>query len=140
MPEPIRPPARPLAEVLLEIKNELLDFAETRIRMFQAEFRETCGSLKNWIPLAATAAILLSTAYLMFTAALVVLVAQLFLGHQFRWAIALGIVGALWTIGGFTAAASARSTFRRRGSFPRKTAEILKADGQWLHDEVKRTA
>jgi uncharacterized membrane protein YqjE len=140
VPEPIRPHAKPLAEILLEIKNELISFVETRIRMFNAEFKETCGSLKNWMPLMATAALLLGTAYLLFTAALVALVEQIFLGHQFRWAIAFGIVGALWTIAGFIAVASARSAFRKRGSFPNKTLEILKADALWLHDEVKRTA
>jgi uncharacterized membrane protein YqjE len=140
VPEPFRPPAKPLADILMEIKDQLISLVDTRVRIFQAEFKETLGSLKNWLPLLSTAAILLSTAYLLFTAALVVLVAQVFAGHQFRWAIALGIVGGVWAAGGFVAIALARSAYKNRGSFPSKTVEILKADGLWIHDEVKRSA
>jgi len=138
--EATRVPSRPLAEILHEIKNELVSFAETRILMFQAEFQETAKSLRSWIPLAVTAGLLFGTAYVLLMGALVSLVAHLFSDNPFRWVIAFAIVGVIWMVGGFVAVASARKAFRQRGSFPRKTIEVLKADGLWLHDEVKRAA
>jgi uncharacterized membrane protein YqjE len=132
--------SKPLAEILLDIKHELLSFAETRVRLFHSEFKETAESMKRWVPLAATAAILLGTAYLLLTAAVVSLVSFLFVNNQFRWPIAFSIVGGVEVLGGVIAIARARNALRKRGTFPMKTVEILKADSMWLKDEVKRAS
>jgi uncharacterized membrane protein YqjE len=136
--EPIR--SKPLAEILLDIKRELISFVETRVTLFQSEFQETAESMKGWVPLAATAGVLLSTAYLLMTAAIVGLVSLLFVSNQFRWPIALSSVGAVEILGGVVAVAKARNAFRKRGTFPAKTIEILKTDSIWLKDEVKRAS
>jgi uncharacterized membrane protein YqjE len=132
--------SKPLAEVLLDIKEELISFVETRIRLFQSEFKETAQSMKGLAPLAATAVVLLGTAYLLLTAAIVSLVSFLFVNNQFRWPIAFSIVGGVEILGGAIAIAKARNAFRKRGTFPNKTVEILKADTIWLKDEVKRAS
>jgi uncharacterized membrane protein YqjE len=128
---------KPLAGIFLDIKDELLSFVETRIRLFQSEFKETAESMKGWLPLAAAAAVLLGTAYLLLTAALVNFVSFGFLGSRFRWPISFSLVGGLEALAGVIALAKARAALRNRGTFPRKTVEILKADGLWLKGEVK---
>jgi uncharacterized membrane protein YqjE len=128
---------RPLADILLEIKDELLSSAETRIRLFHSEFEEMAQSLKRWLPLAITAAVLLGTAYLLGTAAIVSLVSFAFLNSPFRWPLAFLIVGVLWLVGGLVAARLARREFRSRGTFPKKSLGVLKEDGLWLKEEAR---
>jgi uncharacterized membrane protein YqjE len=131
---------RPLADVLLEIKEELVSFVETRLYLCQTEFKETVDSMKGWLPLAITAAVLLGTAYLLLTAMIVSLVSSLFVNNQFRWPIAFSVVGGVEALAGIIAVVKIRNAFRKRGSFPKKTLEILKADGRWLKDGVKRAS
>jgi uncharacterized integral membrane protein len=132
--------SRPLADILIEIKDEILDFAETRIRLFHSEYRATLQSLKGWFPLAITAVGLLATAYVLVMAAIVSLVSFAFLNSPFRWPLAFLMVAGLWLAGGLVAAGLARSEFRRRGSFPEKSLAVLKKDGLWLKEEARHRA
>ena len=131
---------RPLGDILLEIKDELLEFVETRIRLLHSEFEETLQSARTSLPLVAAAIILLGTAYLLLVAALVGLVSLAFVDSPSRWPLSFLIVGSLWLIAGLVTAVLARNSFRERVSFPRKTIEVLKADGLWIHDEGKHVA
>ena len=140
MPETHQARVRPLADLLLEIKDDLLHFVDTRIRMFHAEFEGTARSLKRWIPLAITAFVLLGTAYLVGIAGLVALVSFAFAHSPYRWPFAFLTVGALGLIAGLIVAGVARNKFRSRGTFPKKTIEVLREDGLWLQDEVKHAA
>jgi uncharacterized membrane protein YqjE len=131
---------RPLGEILLEIKDELLEFVETRLRLLHSEFEETLQSARSSLPLLLATIILLGTAYLLLVAALVGLVSFAFMNSPSRWPLSFLIVGSLWLIAGLVTAVLARSSFRDRGSFPKKTIEVLKADGLWIHDEGKHIA
>jgi uncharacterized membrane protein YqjE len=133
-----RPQSKPLADILLEIKEEFISFVETRIRMFHAEFGETVQSVKGWFPLAMVATIFFGTAYLLLVSALVILVSRAFSNSPFQWLLAFLIVGVLWAIVGGIFAGLARNEFRSRGTFPKKTMEVLQADGLWLKDEMRR--
>jgi VIT1/CCC1 family predicted Fe2+/Mn2+ transporter len=131
---------RPLGEILLEIKDELLEFVETRLRLLHSEFEETLQSARSSLPLLVATIILLGTAYLLLVAALVGLVSFAFINSPSRWPLSFLIVGSLWLIAGLVTAVLARNSFRDRGSFPKKTIEVLKADGLWIHDEGKHIA
>jgi uncharacterized membrane protein YqjE len=132
-----RAESRPLADILLEIKEEFISFVETRIRMFHTEYEETVQSVKGWFPLAMVAAIFFGTAYLLLVSALVILVSRAFTNSPFQWFLAFLIVGVLWAIVGGVFAVLARNEFRTRGTFPKKTMEVLKADGLWLKNEMR---
>lgn len=132
--------SKPLVDMLLEIRNELASFVRTRVRLFQREFAEAMQSFKSGALLVVMAVVLLGTAYLLLTAALVGLVSFAFLNSPFRWPLAFAMVGGLWLMGGLIAGGLARNAFRSHGTFPDKTVAILKADGLWLKDEVKRIA
>ena len=128
---------RPLGDILLEMKRQFIDLVATRIRIFRAEFDETKQSLKGSVPLLMGAAVFLGTAYLLLVGAVVFLLSVVFIQSSFRWFFAFLIVGVVWAIVGAVFAGLARNQLRTRGTFPRKTMEVLKADGLWLRDEVK---
>jgi uncharacterized membrane protein YqjE len=93
---------RSLAAIIAEMKGELQDFAQTRIEMFKTEFQEKVKTLKIAAPLAALAALLLATAYLLFTMALVGLAVVFLHDNPYRWFFAFAVVAVLWTLlGGY---------------------------------------
>ena len=131
---------RPLGDILLEIKNGLLEFVETRLRLLHSDFEQTWQSARRSLPLVAAAIILLGTAYLLLVAALVGLVSSAFVNNPWRWPLSCLIVGSLGLIAGMVTVVQARNSFRDRVSFPKKAIEVLKADGLWIRDEGKHLA
>jgi len=128
---------RSLAAIIAEIKDELKEFAQTRIEMFKAELQEKSKTLKIAAPLAVLGALLLGTAYLLFTLALVGLAVAFFPDNRYRWFFAFAIVAALWTFVGGIAAYFAKREFELKGLMPKKTIEVLKGDKIWIQMEVK---
>jgi len=110
------------------------------LRLLHSEFEEILQSVQSSLPLVVATIILLGTAYLLLVAALVGLVSFAFVNSPSRWPLSFLIVGSLWLIAGVVTAALARNSFRDRVSFPKKTIEVLKADGLWIHDERKHAA
>ena len=127
---------RSLAAIVAEIKDEIKDFVRTRVEMFKSELRETLDAWKTAAPLAAIAVLLLATAYLLLTFAVVGLVAVAFWDNPYHWFLAFLIVGALWSIGGGVLGWLALREFRSKGLFPKKTIEVLKADTIWIQSEA----
>lgn len=130
-------PERSVADVLLEIKNELRDFVETRYELFRSELNEGLNTVKSAAPLAMAAALLFATAYLLLTLALVAVVAVAFWSNPYHWFFAFLIVGVLWAIVGGILALLVRNGLRSHGLFPKKTVEVLKRDKRWLQNEAK---
>jgi len=131
---------RNLAAVVAEISEELKSFYVTRIEMFKSEIRESVRDLKAALPLMIMAAVLLGTAYLLLTLALVALIALAFMGNAYMWFFSFLIVGALWLIMGGILALFALNRLRKHGFVPKKTVEVLKADKEWFQSEVRRAA
>ena len=128
---------RSLAAIVTEMKEELKDLVKTRIEMFRAELQEKLKTLKIAAPLAGVGALLLGTAYLLFTMALVGLVVAFFRDNPYRWFFAFAAVAVLWTLLGGIAAYFAKREFELKGLMPRKTLEILKGDKLWIQAEAK---
>jgi uncharacterized membrane protein YqjE len=128
---------RNISEVLTDIKEELKEFVQTRIAMLKAELREKGKTIKTAAPLAAAAVILLGTAYLLFTLALVGLAAAFLPDNQYRWCLAFLAVGILWSIIGGIAAYLAKRELEIKGLLPKRTIEVLKGDKVWVQAEVK---
>src|SRR6476646_634222 len=91
---------RSLSAIVAEIKEEVKDFVQTRVEMFKSEVRETLNAWKTAVPLALIAVLLLATAYLLITLAVVGLVAVAFWDNPYRWFLAFLIVGVVWSLGG----------------------------------------
>lgn len=126
-----------VAALLSEMKEQLKEFAQTRFAMLKAELQEKVRVAKASAPLAVIGILLLSTAYLLLTIALVGLIAAAFPHNPFRWAIAFGLIGVLWAILGAGAAYAAIRAIMSKGLAPRRTVEVLKADKLWFQSEVK---
>jgi uncharacterized membrane protein YqjE len=126
-----------LATLLSEMTEELKDFVQTRIAMFTTELREKLNILKTVAPLGLVAVLMLSTAYLLFTLALVGLIEAALAGSAYRWFIAFACVAVLWTIIGGIAAYLAKRELEIKGLMPKRTIEVLKGDKRWVQSEVK---
>ena len=127
---------RSVADLLVEIKHELSEFVETRYNLFRNEARDTAARIKSAIPLALGAAVLLVTAYFLFTLAVVAVIAVAFWNNPYHWFFAFLIAAVVWAIGGAILAFLARNEFRERGFLP-KTVEVLKRDKRWFENEVR---
>ncbi len=126
-----------LPTLLTEMKEELKDFVQTRIAMLKAEVGEKLGVLKTAAPLAAAAILLLSTAYFLFTLALVGLIVAALADNPYRWFIAFLCIAFLWSILGGIAAYLAKRELEVKGLVPNRTIEVLKGDKMWVQSEVK---
>lgn len=131
------PQGRSLGDVISEIKEEMRNFFSTRVEMFQSEFRETVRGWKQFVPLAAVALVLFATAYVLFTLALVSVVAVAFWGNPYHWFFAFLIVAVTWSIAGALLAYFARVTYRNRAMFPKRSLGVLHQDKEWLQMEAR---
>lgn len=127
-----------LPATILEIKQELKEFARTRIDLVSTELREKGNNLKMAAPLLATGALFLATGYLLLTLALVSLIMVAFADSSYRWFLAFLIVAVEWLIFGGMAALMARRVIVRTELIPRKTLEVVRADKRWLQNEGNR--
>jgi uncharacterized membrane protein YqjE len=123
--------------ILAETRDDLKQFVETRITLFRAELREKVKVITRTAPLALLALVLLTTAYLMFTLAVVGLVLALLPPNPFRWCLAFLAVAMLWTIAGGIAAYMTKRRFALKELVPNRTIGVLKEDGVWIQSEVK---
>jgi uncharacterized membrane protein YqjE len=129
------PNGRSVGDVIAEIKQEIKDFAETRVRMFLQEMRETLQKSKKGAIYGGGALVLLGTAYLLLNLALVGLIAVAFWGSPYAWFFAFLIVGVFWLIVGGLFAVGAIRQFHDLA--PRRTIEVLKQDKVWLRQEAR---
>ena len=128
---------RSFASILTDTKQELMEFLDTRITMLKAEMREKTAMLKTAAPLAIVGLVMLCTAYMLLTLALVGLIVAFLPTNPFRWAIAFAAVAVLWSIIGGVAAYFAKRQFEGRELMPSRTLGVLKQDKVWLQAEVK---
>ena len=129
--------SRSLAAIIADMKVELREFTETRFELLKTELQQETKAVKLAAPLAGLAGLLLVTAYLLFTAAAVGLIAAFFGRNPYRWFFASGIIAVFWTIlGGITAYFAARE-FELKRLVPTKTLAVLKGDKMWIQSEAK---
>jgi uncharacterized membrane protein YqjE len=134
---PIHVNNRSLADILTEMKDEFREFMQTRIELLRAELEEKTRVVKAALPLAAVAALFLTVGFILFSFALVGLVAVAFEGNPYRWFFAFLIISFLWSIFGGIAALVAKSQLSSNGIVPRKTIQVLNNDKAWLQREAK---
>lgn len=128
---------RTLAEVVADMKEEIKEFAQTRIRLFKAESQQKLALLKGAALLTAVAIVFLASAYLLFTVGLVALIAALLADNPYRWVFGFFGVALLWAVVGGIAAYFAKREFALKGIMPTRTLEVLKGDKIWIQHEAK---
>jgi hypothetical protein len=128
---------RSLAELIMEIRDEIRDIIQTRLDIVRSGFRETVATFKAVASWALLALVLLSSAYFLFMLALVGLIAVAFWNNPYHWFFAFLIVGAVWLSFGGLAAYFAWNRLRSHGVFPRRMVEVLRADKTWFQHGVR---
>lgn len=128
---------RPIADVLYEIRDELKQFAATRIQMLRSEMNERAGAIKMALPMMAGGAFIAVVAFGLLTLALVSLITQAFQPSTWASAAAFAIVGVVYAaVAAVTLLFGWRSI--KAGSFkPERTLRVLRDDQRWLKKETK---
>jgi uncharacterized membrane protein YqjE len=127
---------RSLGEVLSEIRNQVVEFLDTRLQMLRSEMQEAAQTIRRAAPSMFAGIALLATSYILVTLAIVALVAVAFWSNPYHWFFAFLIVGVVWAVAGATAMFMAFRAIKLHALAPRKTIEVLKADKVWLQYEV----
>lgn len=131
--------AKSLNQIVSDLKDDIKRFARTRLQLLGQELQEKVRLLKALAPLAGLFVLLMGMAYLLLTLALVALIAMAFEPSPYRWFFAFVIVGVCWAILGFAAGVIAWQKLSIDSLLPQKTIDVLKADKNWLENEVKKT-
>jgi hypothetical protein len=125
-----------LPELMTELKEELKEFAATRLAMLRAEIREKMQSFKLAAPGIIVGLVLVATGWLVFTAFLISAMANAF-DSGWRYPIAFAIVAVLYSVVGLIALAVGWSKIKAKSLKPERTLRVLKQDQIWLQTEVK---
>lgn len=131
-------PEKPLAQLFAEFKDELKEFAATRVAMLREEMTEKIATARTALGALAVGAVLALLAILFLAVAFVALLAMAFGGGAGGWAGAFVIVGVLFLLFGGLALASGIRMLKQRGLKPERTLRILKQDQIWLQNETRR--
>ena len=132
------PEQRSVADVLNEVKDELKQFANTRIQMLRAEMNERVGTLKMSLPMMSIGAFLGVVAFVWFSLALTFLIAQAFLPNAWANAAAFLIVGVLYSAEAAVTLLFGYRSLKSKPIKPERTLKILRDDQRWLQKETKR--
>jgi uncharacterized membrane protein YqjE len=125
-----------IQEIIHEMKNELIEFVATRAAMLSSEMSEKARTWKMAAPSLVIGGVLLLTAWLLFSACLVALVAMAF-NPPWNYAIALAIVSVGYLVIGGLIAWIGWKGLKNTSLAPERTIRTLKQDQVWLQTEVK---
>lgn len=127
-----------VSEVLHEFKNEFSTFLSTRFQMLQEEMKQKATAIKSALPMIVIGLVFLLTAWLLITAALVVVIATAFANNPWAYAISFAIVGVLYVLIGGIMALVGKNMLTKPGLKPEKTMRVLQQDKVWLQTEATR--
>ena len=89
---------RDVIALLVEMKQELQDFVQTRLTLLRAELQQKLKIVKTSAPMAVAGVVLLLTAYLLLTLAAVALVFAFLPDNPYRWCLAFVAIAVLWSL------------------------------------------
>ena len=128
---------RNLAGVVADLKEESKEFVSTRLAMLRSEMNNKLSVWKTAAPMIVIGALLLATAWLLLTGAIVAAIYVAFEGNPWAAALVLIIVCVGYAIlGGITVLFGIRS-LRETGVAPTRTLRVLKDDQIWISNEAR---
>jgi uncharacterized membrane protein YqjE len=127
---------RSLKEVIFEIKEELRDFAITRLAMLREELKEKAAHFKAAIPMIIAAIVIGWAAFLALTFGLVALIATA-IDNPYNWAIGAGIVFVVYAIIAAAVGWFGYHEITTEGLAPNRTLRVLKQDQVWIQNEAR---
>lgn len=127
-----------ITEVLQDFKNEIGTFLSTRFQLLQEEMSAKGTAIKASLPMIVVGALFLATAWFLFTAAIVVVIANAFPSNPWAYAISCAMVAVLYAVIGGIAASMGMGRLTKQGLKPEKTIRVLQEDKIWLQTESTR--
>jgi len=128
---------RNLSGVVTELKEEFKEFIGTRMAMFRSEMNGKVTRYKSVAPMIVVGTLLLATAWLLLTGAIVAAVYVAFAGNPWAAALALIIVCVAYAIFGGVSVWFAIRELRETGMVPTRTLRVLKDDQVWISNEAR---
>ncbi len=128
---------RTLAGVVAELKDELKEFLGTRFAMLKSEMKDKLAAWKMALPMIVVGLVLVGTAWLLLTGAIVAAIYVAFEGNPFAAALALIILCVGYALFGGIAIIFAWRDLKERGVVPKRTIRVLKDDQVWIRNEAK---
>jgi uncharacterized membrane protein YqjE len=126
-----------MREVIYEIKDELRDFAVTRLEMFKTELREKFTRIKTAIPLMVAGAVFAIGAFFALTFGLIAVIAATMPDSPWRWSIGAGAIFLLYAIVGGILGWMGYREVTTEGLAPQRTLRVLKQDQIWIQNEAR---
>jgi uncharacterized membrane protein YqjE len=126
-----------LGAVLIETKEEIKEFIETRLQILRSEITEKLRIWKYSIPLLLLAAGVLLIGWMVLTFAIVAVIRAWFLPSEYAWFWAGLIVAAIYLIAGGAVGWFAYSELADTGVAPKRTLKVLKQDQVWVQNETR---
>lgn len=125
-----------VASLVADIKNELVEFVQTRVLLLVSELGEKQGNSKKGAVLASIALIFGSVAFLLLTLAAVGLVSVAFWGSPFAFFWGFLIIGILYAL--LAGLAAIAAYYILRSLLPNKTIKVLHDDKAWLQSKLPK--
>jgi len=123
---------RSLAAVVAELKNDVVQFFETRYQILLAEMKEKAQTWKFALPWLLVAVFFAFTGFLLLTGAVVLLVA---VAVGVGWSLL--IVGVAYLILAAISVAVVYGELKSHGIAPQRTLHVLQEDKVWLQKEAR---
>ncbi len=130
-------PEKSIAQVLNEFKDELKEFASTRIEILRSEMKEKADTARAALPAIAVGAVFALLALFFLCVGIVAFVAMALGGGAGAWAAAFAIVSGVFLLIGGAAIGFGVSKLKARSLKPERTLRILKQDQIWLKNEAR---
>ena len=128
---------RSLAAVVNDLKAEMKEFISTRLAMLRSEMREKASDWKRAAPMLVAGLVLLGTAWLLLTGAIVAAVYVAFEGNPWAAFLALIVTCVGYAVFGGVCAMAAIKMIQDTGVAPKRTMRVLKDDQIWISNEAR---
>ncbi len=129
-----------VSAAVVQIVNEVKEFARTRYRMLREEMKENMATWRRVAVLGALALVLLVTTWLLFSLALVAVIAAAFYPNPYAWFLGFIIMTVVWGTGAAIVVLLARHEMKAQAMYPKQTVETLKEDQVWIQNELGNDA
>jgi Putative Actinobacterial Holin-X, holin superfamily III len=126
------PAERSLASALLEIRDDLKMFAQTRAQLLRAEISEKMRTWKSSMVFLTLAAIFLLTGWFTSVFAVIALLNSWIVSGRYGWFLGGLIVSAILLVSGALCGRAGYRAIKASGVKPTRTLRVLKQDQEWI--------
>ena len=129
--------AKSVGEVVADLKEELQEFANTRLGILRSEMSRKLERIKLATPMLVVGVVMLWTAWLVLTGFLVCIIGEAFSPSRWAYAASFILVAVCYGIVGGVATTIAWKNLKETGLKPERTLRVLQQDRVWLQTEAK---